>query len=419
MKSALSAACLCTFTSRATLPTLLCHHSSIPQLGIYPTAFLLDCYSPTRTTTSCIASVQDNLNHPPTQGCLSTLLHLTRLAAATHNPTPLTTSNLVQILYRFCGSSTLFINMISKYQPCGDGYLPYPSTIPEGLGLLLDADSTNQMYNYGHLHDLRGDHMFTMSSYAPITADICPTDPWTTPAPTALATPDLYYSPTALSTVREDTPMSGSSSEEANTIIHHSPTMIQHWQAPDAPFSPDMMDTKPSVEDFVDWNFIDTDPVFSPAISPPASPEASPDMSPLASLALSPIHSPPCPAPVNESPEKIMEHRTRLVRKRGEKVKPGEGRPRCDCCGISFSRKHNLQQHLLRRKNRGNEPYDCSECDLKFSRPADRKRHFDSVSYPQTFDMSISNNLQVHSREKKYRCECCENRFARLDTLRR
>ena len=139
--------------------------------------------------------------------------------------------------------------------------------------------------------------------------------------------------------------------------------------------------------------------------------------------------------PTVEERIRIMEERTKLVRRRQSRMAAGraaggrtswsgrsvagKAKPICEECQKTFSRKHNLHQHTLRMHNPDRKKtHNCEQCDKTFDRQADLNRHLDSVSACATFADS-ADRLQIHCAEKKFICELCSTRFPRKDTLRR
>jgi hypothetical protein len=80
---------------------------------------------------------------------------------------------------------------------------------------------------------------------------------------------------------------------------------------------------------------------------------------------------------------RVMDEKTKLVRKRHPNHAQVANRPKCTTCNKHFSRSHNLHQHILRMHTLARiKPHRCSDCGLEFDRPADLLRHQVSVSIP-------------------------------------
>jgi hypothetical protein len=75
-----------------------------------------------------------------------------------------------------------------------------------------------------------------------------------------------------------------------------------------------------------------------------------------------------------------MDEKCKLTRTRKLNDPEDLTRPQCNICGARFSRKHNLDQHMKSHLNTNSRPFACDECPLRFKRPADKHRHWQSVS---------------------------------------
>ncbi|RPB07690.1 hypothetical protein P167DRAFT_495410 [Morchella conica CCBAS932] len=92
-------------------------------------------------------------------------------------------------------------------------------------------------------------------------------------------------------------------------------------------------------------------------------------------------------------------------RKKRRLTDPSEANFHCNKCGKYFSRIWNYNAHLETHDPDRPRPHVCrvEECKKAFVRRTDLTRH----------------QACVHAKEKKFRCELCNNMFARKDTLRR
>jgi Zinc finger, C2H2 type len=82
-----------------------------------------------------------------------------------------------------------------------------------------------------------------------------------------------------------------------------------------------------------------------------------------------------------EQRKKLMEEKTRLVRRRVMRKDCVEDQPKCDICDRTFSRPHNLKSHMEKHNPDTARPYPCNDCEKTFKRLADLLRHRDSVSF--------------------------------------
>jgi hypothetical protein len=80
-----------------------------------------------------------------------------------------------------------------------------------------------------------------------------------------------------------------------------------------------------------------------------------------------------------------VKEKIKLTRLRHQNQLPHSQRPLCPICRRSFSRKHNLQQHIERAHRTKTKDHKCDQCDKAFNRPADLQRHFQSVSIEEIF----------------------------------
>ncbi|KAG0642038.1 hypothetical protein HOY80DRAFT_1008146 [Tuber brumale] len=93
------------------------------------------------------------------------------------------------------------------------------------------------------------------------------------------------------------------------------------------------------------------------------------------------------------------------VRKKRHLTEPSEANFHCTKCGKYFSRIWNYNAHLETHNPHRPRPHVCpvDDCKKAFVRRTDLTRH----------------QQCVHAKDKKFRCELCNNMFARKDTLRR
>jgi hypothetical protein len=77
---------------------------------------------------------------------------------------------------------------------------------------------------------------------------------------------------------------------------------------------------------------------------------------------------------------RTMDEKCKLTRTRKSNDPADLTKPQCPTCGARFSRKHNLEQHMKSHLNTESRPFPCDECPLRFKRPADKHRHWQSVS---------------------------------------
>lgn len=81
-----------------------------------------------------------------------------------------------------------------------------------------------------------------------------------------------------------------------------------------------------------------------------------------------------------------------------EQTCTGEEPFQCPQCGMSFSRKRKMEWH--QSTHTGKKPFGCSQCAQSFNQKSDLVRH-----------------QRIHTGEKPYQCHDCKKSFSRRDSL--
>ena len=122
----------------------------------------------------------------------------------------------------------------------------------------------------------------------------------------------------------------------------------------------------------------------------------------------------------------------RSPRKRRQLTSKAEANHECEICHKFFERRYNYRAHMATHDPDRAHPHKCEVewCDRKFVRKTDLMRHHQSVSGSSSSSSATTNwsvnggadqsfCLQVHLKQREFRCEMCSRPFARKDTLRR
>jgi uncharacterized Zn-finger protein len=200
----------------------------------------------------------------------------------------------------------------------------------------------------------------------------------------------LLVSPSLTHSTRSVTPSEINSLDEYKPMMDYSqtpaPTPHPHVWYPDVTESSDIVGsvhpTYPHVTNETLQALLST--VSSPSaptldVFGVAARQASPD-SPRRRASLP---EPLTPAPSGlEAKKKMMEEKVKLTRQRHPKRVAESEKPICHQCDRTFSRKHNLHQHIERIHRPQPKHHKCEYCPRAFNRPADLNRHRESVGVP-------------------------------------
>ena len=122
----------------------------------------------------------------------------------------------------------------------------------------------------------------------------------------------------------------------------------------------------------------------------------------LSELGLAPPQTPPLTSLPSLSPS--LHDSASSISQSPSPELPSRGLPKrfpCPHCDKTFTRKYNMQSHLLCHTD--DRPFKCDQCTASFVRKHDLRRHCRSI----------------HSQVKPFACPNCSMSFARSDGLRR
>jgi hypothetical protein len=200
----------------------------------------------------------------------------------------------------------------------------------------------------------------------------------------------LLVSPSLTHSTRSETPSDTNSLDEYKPIIEYAetpaPTPLPHVWYSEVPENPNLIaQVHQSYHDVTNQTL----QALLSTVSSPSVPIADVfglveiENSPESSKRRASLPEPLTPIPSGlEAKKQIMEEKVKLTRQRHPRRLAESDKPVCHTCDRTFSRKHNLHQHIERIHRPQSKQHKCESCPRAFNRPADLNRHRESVGDP-------------------------------------